>query len=71
MATATGVHILNLSTLLESKCAAIINRSVEPKRTTDAYDIIFILNLATKEGITFSSDQVIRNKEAGHARHPQ
>ncbi|KAI9758787.1 MAG: Aromatic/aminoadipate aminotransferase 1 [Chaenotheca gracillima] len=43
--TSSGLKVLQLPFLLESKCDAISERSSEAKRESDAADIMFLLNL--------------------------
>jgi hypothetical protein len=58
METRSGLNVLHLPFLLESKCRAISSRSKESKRTTDAFDIGFILEFMVKNNLRTSLDEV-------------
>ncbi|KAK3169773.1 hypothetical protein OEA41_009157 [Lepraria neglecta] len=58
MKTRSGLNVLHLPFLLESKCRAISSRSKESKRTTDAFDIGFILEFMVKNNLRTSLAEV-------------
>ncbi|KAI9800769.1 MAG: hypothetical protein M1833_003186 [Piccolia ochrophora] len=56
--TESGVNVLPVPALLESKCSAIASRSQESKRTTDASDIKFVLDYMVSNGTRTSREEV-------------
>ena len=56
--TRSGLNVLHLPSLLDSKCRAITSRSKESKRTTDAFDIGFILEFMIKNNLRTSLAEV-------------
>ena len=56
MKTRSGLNVLYLLFLLKSKYRAISSRSKESKRTTDAFDIGFILEFMVKNNLAWFED---------------
>ena len=56
--TRSGLNVLHLPFLLESKCRAISSRSKGSKRATDAFDIGFILECMVENNLRTSLAEV-------------